>query len=145
MLRATLQSQIDGYLQFAPDIEDPLELAVARSKFGFRTLLANPAACRLLIDAGPATHGGAVDQGLRISMGKELRDAVALGHFADLDPELVYTAYFGVVTQTIGHLLEQGDRLDPDAGAEQVTRLCFAVLGLPYPDGEGGEAMEAQV
>ena len=135
VLSSTLGKVLDTYLNFSPGIEDPLQLAIAKSNFGLRTLLADPDTCRLLLQAGPATPGGAIDRGLRFTLGKELKEAVTLGGLSHLDPELVYAAYFGVITQTIGRLLEQGDDLDPDLAAPQVTQLCFAVLGLPGNQG----------
>ena len=136
ILSSTLREVLETFLAFSPDIDDPLELGLARSRHGFRTLLADPGACRLLLQAGPAHPGGAIDRGLRFTLGEELKNAVALGSFSHLDPDLVYAAYFGVITQTIGRLLEQGEALDIDQGAAQVTQLCFAVLGLPHTSEE---------
>jgi hypothetical protein len=49
------------------------------------------------------------------------------------DPKLMYAAYFGVVTETIGYLLTCEPPLPPEQGALLVTQLTFAVLGLPEP------------
>ncbi len=134
VLDQTVQQLVARYREFQPGIDDPLTLAVARTEFSFRNLLQDPGACRLLLQAGPSAPGGAIDRGLRAALGEELAEAAGLGAFSRLDPELVYSGYFGVVTSAIGHLLESPDSLDPAEGARQVARLCFAVLGLPWVD-----------
>ena len=74
----------------------------------------------------------AIDKVLRTVVADELMEGVALGTLSHLDPDLVYAAYFGVVTHAIRHLLEQGSALDAAAAADQLTELCFAVMGLPH-------------
>ena len=59
--------------------------------------------------------------------------ASALQCLSHLDPELVYAAYFGVVTETIGYLLTREDGLDAGAAADELTQVSFAALGLPHP------------
>jgi AcrR family transcriptional regulator len=132
LLESTLQALLEKYQTFNPSIDDPLELALARTWFGFYTLLSDPQACHLLLQAGPAAPGGAVDRVLRMVVSDEVKEGVALGSLHHLDPELVYASYFGVVTEAIGHLLIRGSELDPVLGADQVTELSFAALGLPH-------------
>ncbi len=134
VLDRAVQGLVQRYREIQLDFDDPLTLAVARSEMSLRLLLEDPGVCRLLLQAGPARPGDAIDRGLNTALGAELAEAASLGNFSSLDPDLVYAAYFGVITQTIGHLLLDADAIDPPEAARQVTRLCFAVLGLPWVD-----------
>ena len=112
----------------------------ARGRFVFCTLLSDPATCRLLLQGGQPLQGGAIDRVMRMVLGDTLAIGLSMGSLSHLDPEIVYAAYFGAVTQTIAHLLTCEDDIDVAAAADEVTALCFAVLGLaPYmpPAGQG--------
>ncbi|MDZ7784331.1 MAG: TetR/AcrR family transcriptional regulator [Halioglobus sp.] len=132
IIEVALQDLLQKYEAFDPPIEDLLARGLARARFAFHTLLSDPDTCRLLLKSGQPSRGGAIDRVLRMVLGEQLAEAVALGSLSHLDTELVYAAYFGVVTQTIGHLLTSEEHLDVDSAADQVTELCFAVLGLPH-------------
>jgi AcrR family transcriptional regulator len=132
LIQTTVAELLEKWEAYNPSSEDPLTNALARARYTFYTLLSDPAACRLLLQAGQPTQGGAIDRVLRLLLRDKLSEGIALGSVRHLDPDLVYAAYFGVVTQTIGHLLAQEKELDAETGADQVTALCFAVLGLPH-------------
>ena len=132
LVEQTLESLLASGLELRPPFDDPLEAGLARMWFIYFTLLSDPTTCRLLLQAGSSTTRMAIDKVLRTLVADELMDGVAQGALSHLDPALVYAAYFGVVTHTIGHLLEQGDALDATAAADQLTELCFAVMGLPH-------------
>lgn len=132
IIEVALQDLLQKYEAFDPSIEDLLSRGLARARFAFHTLLSDPDTCRLLLKSGQPSRGGAIDRVLRMVLGEQLAAAAALGSLSHLDTELVYAAYFGVVTQTIGHLLISAEHLDVDTAADQVTELCFVVLGLPH-------------
>jgi AcrR family transcriptional regulator len=132
LIEETLQQLLLKYQAFDPSIEEPLESGLARVWFVFYTLLSDPSACHLFLQAGTSEAGGPVDRVLRMGWGDELMHGVAKGALSHLNPELVYAAYFGVITETVGHLLSQEEELDAATGADQITELCFAVLGLPH-------------
>ena len=132
LVEETLQQVLSKGLEFTPPVDDPLEAGLARMWFIYYTLLSDPTTCRLLLQAGSPTTRMAIDKVLRTVVADELMEGVALGTLSHLDPDLVYAAYFGVVTHAIRHLLEQGSALDAAAAADQLTELCFAVMGLPH-------------
>jgi AcrR family transcriptional regulator len=132
VLRDSVDRHFTNLHEYEPQIEDPLTLAIARSEYGFRILLDNPTLCRLLLQAGPAQPGDTVERGMRLGIGEQLRNAAEAGAFAHLDKELVYAAYFGVVSQTLRALLASSAPIDSVRSARELTQLCFAVLGLPY-------------
>lgn len=132
LVEETLQQMLSKGLEFTPPVDDPLEAGLARMWFIYYTLLSDPTTCRLLLQAGSPTTRMAIDKVLRTVVADELMEGVALGTLSHLDPDLVYAAYFGVVTHAIRHLLEQGSALDAAAAADQLTELCFAVMGLPH-------------
>ncbi len=132
LIELTVANLLAKYEAFEPDFDDPLAFALARSRMAFYTLLSDTGACRLLLQAGPPAQGGAVDRMLRTVLAGRLSEGMALGSLSHIDTHLAYAAYFGVVTETIAHLLTREDGFDPAAAAEQVTELSFAVLGLPH-------------
>tara|TARA_R110002073_G_scaffold32209_8_gene97756 strand:- start:21 stop:677 length:657 start_codon:yes stop_codon:yes gene_type:complete len=135
-----IEELLAKYAAFDPPTEDPLVRARERGRFVFCTLLSDPATCRLLLQGGQPLQGGAIDRVMRMVLGDTLAIGLSMGSLSHLDPEIVYAAYFGVVTQTIAHLLTCEDDIDVAAAADEVTALCFAVLGLaPYmpPAGNG--------
>lgn len=131
ILETTLQALMEKCHRFSSDIEDPLAFLEARTRFTFRTLLEDPDSCKLLLLSGPALPGGAVDRGLHATLFAEIKAGVNAGALRQIDADLLYAAYFGVVTETIGHLLNMDAPPEPEQGAVVVTQLCFAVLGLP--------------
>jgi AcrR family transcriptional regulator len=133
ILEAVVMDIMEKYSAFNPAISDPLELLSARAQFAFRTLLEDPDACRLLLLAEPAAVGSAVDRGLHATLFGEIKAGVEVGALRQTEPSLLYAAYFGVVTATIGYLISNEPRLSPEEGALLVTQLIFAVLGLPEP------------
>lgn len=139
IIEVTLQDLLQKYEAFDPPIGDPLARGLARARFAFHTLLSDPDTCRLLLKSGQPSRGGAIDRVLRMVLGEQLAQAAAAGSLSHLDSELVYAAYFGVVTQAIGHLLTCAEDLDVDNAADQVTELCFAALGLPHRSPPHGE------
>lgn len=130
ILETVLQALMEKCHRFSSDIEDPLAFLEARTRFTFRTLLEDPDSCKLLLLSGPALPGGAVDRGLHATLFAEIKAGVNAGALRQIDADLLYAAYFGVVTETIGHLLNRDGPPDPEQGAAVVTQLCFAVLGL---------------
>jgi AcrR family transcriptional regulator len=130
ILETVLQALMEKCHRFSSDIEDPLAFLEARTRFTFRTLLEDPDSCKLLLLSGPALPGGAVDRGLHATLFAEIKAGVNAGALRQIDADLLYAAYFGVVTETIGHLLNMDAPPDPEQGAAVVTQLCFAVLGL---------------
>jgi AcrR family transcriptional regulator len=133
ILEAVVMDIMEKYSAFSPAISDPLELLSARSQFAFRTLLEDPDACRLLLLVEPASAGRAVDRGLHATLFGEIKAGVEVGALRQLEPSLLYAAYFGVVTETIAYLLSHETLLSPQEGALLITQLIFAVLGLPEP------------
>jgi AcrR family transcriptional regulator len=132
LVEETLQQMLSKGLEFTPPVDDRLEAGLARMWFIYYTLLSDPTTCRLLLQAGSPTTRMAIDKVLRTMVADVLMEGIALGTLSHLDPDLVYAAYFGVVTHAIGHLLEQGSALDAAVAADQLTELCFAVMGLPH-------------
>lgn len=132
LIEATLEQLLEKRPQIAEHITDPLEQGLARTWFSLYTLLSDLSACRLLLQVGQVGAYGAIDKVLRIVLGEELLHGVAQGSLAHIDRDLVLSAYFGVVTRTIGNLLTRGDKIDPEDAADQLTELCFAVMGLPH-------------
>ena len=132
LIEATVAQLLEKWEAYNPEYGDPLTNAMVKARYTFFTLLSDPAACRLLLQAGQPSQGGAIDRVLRLVLRDKLSEGMALGTVRHIDPDLVYAAYFGLVTQTIGHLLTQEESLDAETGADQVTELCFAVLGLPH-------------
>lgn len=132
LIEETLQALLAKGLAHQPQYGDPLEDGLARTWYTYYTLLSDPDACRLLLQSGSPAAGGAIDRVLRAALSDELRGGSSLGSLSHIDPELLYAAYFGVVTQAMGHLLSQGDALDIETAADQLTEICFAVLGLPH-------------
>lgn len=133
IIEDTLKGLLDKFAAFEPPIEDPLLLGLVRTRFTFYTLLSDPAACRLLLQGGQPSQGGPIDRVLRSTVGDRLAWGVSLGSLSHLEPELVYAAYFGVVTETIGYLLTREQGLDAAAAADELTQLSFAAMGLPHP------------
>lgn len=129
-----LEKLLAAYRDFRPDIEDPLLLVRARSRFAFATLLGDTGTCKLMLQTGPTRPGSAIDTVLQRALGSELADAHRKGLLQHLDVELVSAAYFGMVTSAVGHLLSSPAALNPEAAAEQLTDLCFAALGLAGVD-----------
>lgn len=132
LIEATLEQLLEKRPKIAEHITDPLEQGLARTWFSLYTLLSDLSACRLLLQVGQVGAYGAIDKVLRIVLGEELLHGVAQGSLAHIDRDLVLSAYFGVVTRTIGNLLTRGDKIDPEDAADQLTELCFAVMGLPH-------------
>ena len=130
ILETILQQLMEKCRRFSSQIEDPLAFLEARTRFTFRTLLEDPDSCKLLLLSGPALPGGAVDRGLHATLFADIKAGVDAGALRQIDVDLLYAAYFGVVTETIGHLLTMDDPPAPEQGAAVVTQLCFAVLGL---------------
>ena len=131
LVSEALDELLAAYRDFQPDIEDPLQLARARSRFAFATLLGDTATCRLMLQSGPSQPDSAIDTVLHRALGEELADAHQQGLLQHLDAQLVHAAYFGMVTCAVRHLLSNPASLDPEVAADQLTDLCFAVLGLP--------------
>ena len=136
LIELTIADLMQKYEAYEPDIEDPLAQALARARFTYYTLLSDPQACRLLLQGGQPARGGAIDRVLRMVLADRLSEGVALGTLSHIDHELVYAAYFGLVTEAIGHLLTREDGFDAASAADQLTELCFAVLGLPHSSPE---------
>ena len=132
LIELTIADLMKKYEAYEPQVEDPLAQAHARARFTFYTLLSDPQACRLLLQGGQPERGGAIDRVLRMVLADRLSEGVALGTLSHIDLELVYAAYFGLVTETIGHLLTREEGFDAAWAADQVSDLCFAVLGLPH-------------
>jgi AcrR family transcriptional regulator len=132
LIEVTITDLLEKWQAYESAHEDPITNARAQARFTFHTLLSDPAACHLLLQGGQPKRGGAIDRVLRLVLRDRLSEGVALGSLRHLDPDLVYAAYFGVVTETIGLLLTREGDLDAEAGADQLTELCFAVLGLPH-------------
>lgn len=130
VIERCIEALLAKYEAFDPPTDDPFERAEERGRFTFRTLLSDPDTCKLLLQGGQPMQGGAIDRVLRMMLGNTLAIGVSMGSLHHLDPELVYAAYFGVVTQTIAQLLTREDEIDIAAAADEVTALCFAVLGL---------------
>jgi AcrR family transcriptional regulator len=132
VLESRLLLLMQQYREFQPKGDHPVEKALARSRFVFSTLLADPDSCWLLLHAGPAERGGPIDRALRPVIQEEFEDGIAEGSLRKIDPDLLYAAHFGFVTETIGYLLRLEPPLPPEQAAEQITQLCFSLLGLPY-------------
>jgi AcrR family transcriptional regulator len=132
LIEVTVADLLAKWEAYDPAHEDPLINASEKARYTFYTLLSDPSSCHLLLQAGQPTQGGAIDRVLRLVLRDKMSEGIALGSVRHLDPDLVYAAYFGVVTETIGHLLTREEELDARSGADQVTELCFAVLGLPH-------------
>lgn len=132
LVEETLQALLSKGVAFTPPVEDPLEAGLARMWFIYYTLLSDPTACRLLLQAGSGSTRRAIDRVLRTVVVEEVMEGVAQGTLSHLNPDLVYAAYFGVVTNAIRHLLEQDSALDVATAADELTELCFAVMGLPH-------------
>lgn len=132
LIEATLAQLLEKRPQINTDITDPLEQGLARTWFSLYTLLSDLSACRLLLQVGQVGAYGAIDKVLRVVLGDDLLHGVAQGTLAHIDRDLVLSAYFGVVTRTIGNLLTREDKIDPEDAADQLTELCFAVMGLPH-------------
>jgi len=128
----TIERLLERRSEYQPPIEDRLDLAHARTWFAHYSLLSDPDACRLLLQAGSFSTGEVISNVMQQTLGEEVMEGVSLGSLSHLDPEVVYAAYFGVLLSATGHLLGQGDKRDPVAGADQLTELTFAVLGLPH-------------
>ncbi|MFT4613577.1 MAG: AcrR family transcriptional regulator [Bacteroidia bacterium] len=128
----TVERLLEKREKYSPPIEDPLDLALARTWFAHYSLLSDPDACRLLLQAGSMSTGEVISNVLRETVGEELTDGVAQGSLSHLDPKVVHAAYFGVLLSATSYLLNKGDALDPRDGADQLTELTFAVLGLPH-------------
>jgi len=133
VIEATIQSLLEKHQDFSPPIEEPFEQGMARLRFTFFTLLSDRNACQLLLQGGNPSQGGPIDGVMRMAIVEEMTEAVAMGSLSHLEPEIVYAAFFGVVTQAIAHLLTQEQGYDPVSGADALTQLCFSVLGLPLP------------
>lgn len=133
ILEETLQDVFQRAFTQLPVTGDPLEDGLARTWFIHYTLLSDPQACKLLLQSGgSAAAGGAIDRVLREGAGDRLSGGASLGSLSHIDGDLLYAAYFGAVTQAMGYLLEQGASLDVESAADQLTEICFAVLGLPH-------------
>ncbi|MEM9255782.1 MAG: TetR/AcrR family transcriptional regulator [Pseudomonadota bacterium] len=118
--------------RYDPPTQDPLELGLCRTWFAYYDLLSNPEACHLLLQAGSQRKGDVITGVLRQTIGDEMLGGIALGELSHLDPAVVHAAYFGMLLSTAGYLLGQGDQLDAQQGANQLTELTFAIFGLPY-------------
>ena len=132
LVAQTVERLLEKRSAYSPPLDDPIDLALARTWFAHYSLLSDPDACRLLLQAGSMSTGEVISNVLRETLGEELTDGVALGSLSHLDPQVVYAAYFGVLLSATSYLLNQGDALDPKEGASQLTELTFAVLGLPH-------------
>jgi AcrR family transcriptional regulator len=143
LIEATLARLLKKRPQLNPAITDPLELGLARTWFSLYTLLSDLDACKLLLQVNQVGAYVAIDNVLQLVLGDDLMHGVAQGSLAHIDRDLVLAAYFGVVTRTIGNLLTREDRIDPESAADQLTELCFAVMGLPHhPPPHYREAIE---
>lgn len=132
LVAETVEQLLERRSRYQPPIEDPLDLALARTWFAHYSLLSDPDACRLLLQAGSLSTGEVITNVMQQTLGGEIMAGVSLGSLSHLDPDVVYAAYFGVLLSATGHLLGKGDQLDPVAGADHLTELTFAVLGLPH-------------
>ena len=116
-----------------PDYGDQLENGLARTWYIHYRLLSDPDACKLLLQSGSAAaSGGAIDRVFRTALSDRLRGGAELGSLKHIDWEILHAAYYGAVTNTIGHFLAQGEELDAESAADQLTEICFAILGLPH-------------
>lgn len=143
VIEVTVQDVLDLHQAYDPPYDDPLTYALAKSRFGFHTLLSDTAACHLLLQAGQPSQGGPIDRVLRMVLGDRFALGVSLGTLSHLDPQLVYAAQFGVITESIAYLLTREGGFDVDEAADQLTELCFAALGLPHhppPRHDAGDA-----
>lgn len=131
VVRRTMLALIEQASLHEPPTTDPLEIPAWRIWYGIRSLLADRDACHLLVHAGPAVSGGPVDAGIRPTVLASIREGAKAGVLRPIDPEMLYAAYFGVVSQGIGHLLVREDAPSPEVGADQILELVLAVLGLP--------------
>lgn len=153
ILEATLQDVFQRAFTRLPVTGDPLEDGLARTWYIHYTLLSDPRACTLLLQSGgSATAGGAIDRVLREGAGDRLSGGASFGSLSHIDRDLLYAAYFGAVTQAMGYLLEQGESLDVASAADQLTEICFAMLGLPHhrpahlvPGGQGDAGVDPGV
>lgn len=132
LIEAVLAQLLEKRPQISSDISDPLEQGLARTWFSLYTLLSDLNACRLLLQVGQVGAYGAIDKVLRVVLGEDLLHGVSQGSLAHIDRDLILSAYFGVVTRTIGNLLTREDKIEPEEAADQLTELCFAVMGLPH-------------
>ncbi|NND67856.1 MAG: TetR/AcrR family transcriptional regulator [Halioglobus sp.] len=132
LVAETVEQLLERRSRYQPPFEDQFDLALARTWFGHYSLLSDPDACRLLLQAGSLSTGEVITNVMQQTLGDEIMEGVALGSLSHLDPDVVYAAYFGVLLMATGHLLGQGEKLDPVAGADHLTELTFAVLGLPH-------------
>ncbi|MDX1733958.1 MAG: TetR/AcrR family transcriptional regulator [Halioglobus sp.] len=132
LIEQTVAGLLNKYETYEPHHVDPLASALARARFGFFTLLSDTDACNLLLQAGQPVQGGPVDRVMRMVLADRLSEGVALGSLSHLPLDIVYAALFGVVTETIAHLLTREEGFDAANAATTVTELCFAVLGLPH-------------
>ena len=69
LIESTIAGLLEKWEVYAPTYEDPLKVALAKARYTFYTLLSDPAACRLLLQAGQPTQGGAIDRVLRLVLG----------------------------------------------------------------------------
>lgn len=143
LIEVTLAELLEKRPQLSTSLSDPLEVGLARTWFSFYTLLSDLSACRLLLQVGQVGAIGSIDKVLRVVLGEDLLHGVAQGSLNHIDRDLVLAAYFGVVTRTIGNLLTREDKIDAEVAADQLTELCFAVMGLPHhPPPHFHEALE---
>jgi len=144
VLEQTVQAVLARHRAYDPPFADALTYALAKTRYAFHTLLSDRAACQLLLQGGQPSQGGAIDRVMRLMLGDRLAMGVSLGSLSHLDPELVYAAQFGVITETIAYLLTREEELDVDDAADQITELMFAAIGLPHrrPPRHSGESAE---
>lgn len=149
IVEETLQGIFQRAYTELPVTGDLLEDGLARTWYIHYTVLSDRQACTLLLQSGgSADAGGAIDRVLREGLGERLRDGSSLGTLSHIDEDLLYAAYFGAVTKAMAYLLEQGESLDVEHAADQLTEICFALLGLPHhkpahrlPVGQGEDAL----
>ena len=128
-----LHELLEEGLAQQPDYGDLLENALARTWYIHYRLLSDPEACTLLLQGGSsAAAGGSIDRVFRTALSDRLQAGAELGSLKHIDWEILHTAYYGAVTNVMGHFLAQGSELDAESAADQLTEICFAILGLPH-------------
>ena len=114
------------------DLLEELHQGYAHAWSIFYTLLSDVEACKLLLQVGHTNAYAPIDKILHLALDEDLLFAFSHGTLAHLDRDLVLEAYFGAVTRGIGNLLTRVDKIAPETAADQLTQMCFAIMGLPH-------------
>lgn len=114
------------------DLLEELHQGYAHAWSIFYTLLSDVEACKLLLQVGHTNSYAPIDKILHLALDEDLLFAFSHGTLAHLDRDLVLEAYFGAVTRGIGNLLTRADKIAPEMAADQLTQMCFAIMGLPH-------------